>query len=148
MDRHVVIQISLAFEGPATVWAAVRSLSGVDSHVNCQRPLGGESSAAFAAAVRLLIGVSSHVDLQLLARQEHFAANVTEVRPLSVRVNLLMLSQRPRKFETPSANLTAVRSLPRVGHLVAGQRSVVAEGFAAHAAEVRLFVGVSPAVSL
>lgn len=120
MDGHVVIQINLAFERPATVRAAVRRLSGVDPHVNGQRSLGGESLAAFTTVVGLLVGVRSHVDLQLLARQEHFAANVAEVRPLSVCVNLLVLSQRPGKFKTPPANLTAVRSFPRVSHLVAG----------------------------
>lgn len=120
VDRQVVVQVNLAFEGPATVRAAVRCLSRVDPHVNRQRTFGAESLAAFAAVVRLLVGVPPHVDLQLLARQEHFAADVTEVRSLSVCVNLLVLLQSPGKFETPPAHLTDVRSFLRVRHLVAG----------------------------
>lgn len=146
VDPHVIVQVTLAFEGPAAVWAAVRRLPGVDPHVNRQRAFGGEPLAALAAVVRLLVGVRSQVDLQLLARQEHFAADVAEVRSLSVRVDLLVLSQRPGKFESSPADLTAVRSFLGVGHPVAAQGSVVTEGFATLATEVRPPFGRSPKV--
>lgn len=120
MHRHVVVQMDFTFEGPATVWAAVRCLPRVDPYVNRQGSLRAESLPTLATLVRLLIGVRSHVDLQLLARQEHFAAHVAEVWTIPLRVNLLVLSERAQKFETPPTTLTAVWSLLDVGHLVAG----------------------------
>lgn len=147
MHRHVTGEMKLAFERPTAVRAVVRSLPGVDPHVNRKRCLGGEPFATFAADVRLVFGVTLHVDLQLLAGQEHLATDVAEVQALSVRVNLLVLSQRPNELETAPADPTAMRSFSSMGHLVAGQRSEVAEGFTAHAAQVQLPAGVSPAVS-
>lgn len=120
VDSHVIVQMKLSLEGPATVRAAVRCLPCVDPHMNGQRSSGGEPLAALGAAIRLLVGMRPQVDLQLLVGQEHFAADVAEVRPLSVRVDLLMLPQRPGEFETPPTDPTAVWSLLRVGHLVAG----------------------------
>ncbi|TNN34647.1 hypothetical protein EYF80_055190 [Liparis tanakae] len=138
VHRHVVVQVHLALEGPAALLAAVRRLPGVDPRVDGQRPFGGEAAAALAAAVRLLAAVRPQVDLQLLAGEEHLAADVAEVRALAVRgVDLLVLPQRAGQLEAPAAHRAAVGSLPGVRGLVAAQGPVVAEGFAAHAAEVR-----------
>lgn len=138
VDLHVIVQVNLALEGPATVWAVVRRLASVDPGVDGQLAFGAEALPTLAAVERLLLGVGPEVDLQLLAAQEHFAADVAEVRPLSVGVDLLMLSQRPWKLEAPPADLAAVWSLLGVGHLVAAQRSGVAEPFAALTAEAAL----------
>lgn len=138
VDLHVIVQVNLALEGPATVWTVVRCLPSVDPGVDGQLALGAEPLPTLAAVERLLLGMGPEVDLQLLAGQEHFAADVAEVRPLSVCVDLLMLSQRPWKFEAPPTDPAAVWSLLGVGHLVAGQRSGVAEPFATLTAEAAL----------
>lgn len=148
VDGHVVVQVGLSLKGPATVRAAVRRLPRVDSHVDGQRPPGGEALPAAVAAVRLLVGVRPHVDKELLAGQEHLAADVAKVRPLSVRVDLLVLLQGGGQLEAPLTDLASVGSLPGVRHLVAGQGSVAAQEFATHPAEVRFALPVSPAMSL
>lgn len=148
VDRHVVVQVSLPFEGPAAVRTAVRCLPGVDPHVDGQRPPGGETLPAAVAAVRLLVGVRPHVDDKLLAGQEHLAADVAEVRSLSVHVNLLVLLQSGGQLEAPLTDLASVGSFSRVRHLVAGQRSVAAQEFAADATEVRFTLPVHPVMSL
>lgn len=87
----MVVQVALALEGPPTVRAAVRCFSGVDPHVNGQCSLCVKPASTLVAAVGFLISVCPHVDLQLLAGQEHLAADVAQVRSLSVHVDLLML---------------------------------------------------------
>lgn len=143
VDPEVVEQIGLSLEGPAAVRAAVRRLPRVDPHVDGQRAFGGEGLAALAAIEGFLLAVRPQVDLQLLAGQKHLAADVTEVRSLSVHVYLLMLSQSPCELETPPADLTAMWSLLRVCHPVAEERPVVAEGFATLATLVHFSPGVS-----
>lgn len=79
VDPHVIVQVDLTLEGPA----AVGRLAGVDPGVDPQPAPGAEA----------LPTVAPQVDLQLLAGQEHLA----EGRPLLLRVDLLVLPQRPRK---------------------------------------------------
>lgn len=95
VDPEVGKQIGLSLKGAATHGAAVRRLPRVDPGVDSQRAFGGEPFATLAAVEGLLLAVCPQVVLQLIAGQKHLAADVTEVRPLSDRVDLLVLSQSP-----------------------------------------------------
>ena len=86
------------------------------------------------------------MNLQLTSSVERFAANVTEKRFVSLRVNFLVQFQFCRSSKTLPTNLTAEMFYPHVQQLVWGQRLEVGDRFAANVAAVGLLSGVAAAV--